>query len=125
MKHSLGISNFLKEISSLFISSISLHCSLKKAFLKRKKKKGFLFSPCCSLVLCIQLNISFHFFFAFHFSANYEALSGNHFAFLNFFSFGIDLVTVCYTMLQFSIHNSSGTLSIRSSPLNLFVTSTV
>ena len=36
MKHPLGISNFLEEISSLSIllfSSISFHCSLMKAFL--------------------------------------------------------------------------------------------
>ena len=36
MKYSIGISNFLKEISSLpilLLSSISLHWSLKKAFL--------------------------------------------------------------------------------------------
>ena len=35
------------------------------------------------------------------------------------------LIPVSCTMLQTSIHSSSGTLSIRSRPLNLFLTSTV
>ena len=35
------------------------------------------------------------------------------------------LVTPSWTMLWASVHSSSGTLSIRSSPLNLFVTSAV
>ena len=42
----------------LLFSSISLHWSLRKAFL----------SPCYSLKLCIQMGISFLFSFAFHFS---------------------------------------------------------
>ena len=60
MKCYLGISNFLEEISSFShsgFSSNSLHCSLKKSLL----------SPCFSLKLCIQLDMSFHFSFAFHF----------------------------------------------------------
>ena len=40
-----------------------------------------------------------------------------------FFSFGMVLVTASCTMLQTSIHSSSGTLFTRSDPLNLFVTS--
>ena len=35
------------------------------------------------------------------------------------------LITASYTMLRTSVHSSSGSLSIRSNPLNLFVTSTV
>ena len=42
-----------------------------------------------------------------------------------FFSMGMVLIPVSCTMSRTSIHSSSGTLSIRSSPLNLFLTSTV
>ena len=38
---------------------------------------------------------------------------------------GMVLIPVSCTMLWTSVHSSSGTLSIRSSPLNLFFTSTV
>ena len=51
--------------------------------------------------------------------------SDSHFAFLHFFFLGMVLIPVSYTMSLTSVHSSSGTLSIRSSPLNLFVTSTV
>ena len=44
------------------------------------------------------------------FSAIREASSDNHFAFLHFFFF----VTASWTVLQTSIHSSSGTLSSRS-----------
>ena len=54
-----------------------------------------------------------------------KASSDNHFAFLHFFSMGMVLVPVSHTMSQTYIHSSSGTLSIRSSPLNLSLTSTV
>ena len=55
------------------------------------------------------------------FSANCKASSDNHFAFFHFFF----LITASCTMSQTSIHISSGTLSIKSNPLNLFLTSTV
>ena len=45
--------------------------------------------------------------------------------FLHFFFLGMVLITASYTMLQTSVHSSSGTLSIKSDPLNLFVTSSV
>ena len=51
--------------------------------------------------------------------------SDNHFAFLHFFFLGMVLTPASCTMSQTSIHSSSGTLSIRSNLLNLFVTSTV
>ena len=47
------------------------------------------------------------------------------FAFLHFFFLGMVLITASSTMSQTSVHSSSGTLSIRSNPLNQFVTSTV
>ena len=122
MKCSLDISNFLEEISSLSHStsfpSISLHCLLKKAFL----------SPCYSLELCIRLGVSF--FFSLTFASLLSSVickvsSDNHLTFLHFLFFGMVLVTASCTMLQASIDSSSGTLSTRSNPLNLFVTSTI
>ena len=59
------------------------------------------------------------------FTAICKASSDSHFAFLHFFFFGMVLIPVSCTMSQASIYSSSGTLSIRSSPLNLFLTSTV
>ena len=54
-----------------------------------------------------------------------KASSDSHFAFLHFFFLGIVWIPVSYTMSRTSIHSSTGTLSIRFSPLNLFLTSTV
>ena len=51
--------------------------------------------------------------------------SDNHFAFLHCFFLGMVLIPASYTMSWTSIHSSSGTLPIRSNPLNLFLTSTV
>jgi len=45
--------------------------------------------------------------------------------FLHFFFLGVVLILASYTMSGTSVHSSSGTLSIRSDPLNLFVTSSV
>ena len=42
-----------------------------------------------------------------------------HFAFLDFFFLGMVLIPASCTMSRTSIHSSSGTLSIRSNPLNL------
>ena len=49
MKYSLGISDFLEEISSLAHSIVFLY------FFSLISKEGFLISPCCSLKLCIQV----------------------------------------------------------------------
>ena len=68
MKCSLGISNFLEEISSLSYSVVSLY------FFALISEEGFLISPCCSLELCIQMGISFLFFFAFCFSSFHSYL---------------------------------------------------
>ena len=88
----------------------------------------FLVSPCYSLELCIQMGISFLFSFAFHFSsftAICKTSSDNHFAFLHLFFLGMVLIPVSCTVSRTSIHSSSGTVSVRSNPLNLFLTSTV
>ena len=59
MKWSLGISDFLEEISSLSHSIVFLY------FFALITEEGFLFSPCYSLELCIQMQYSngyiFHF----------------------------------------------------------------
>ena len=63
MKCSLGIFNFLEEISSLSHSIVFLYF-----FFSLFTSEGFLISPCSSLELCIQMGISFHCSFAFSFS---------------------------------------------------------
>ena len=50
MKCSLGISNFLEEISSLSLSIVFLY------FFALITEEGFLISPCYSLELCIQMS---------------------------------------------------------------------
>ena len=100
----------------LSFSCISLHWSLRKAFLS---------------LLAILWNSAFKWvylsFSPLHFTSLFptaicKASSDSHFAFL-FFG-GMVLIPVSCKMLQISIHNSSGTLSIRSN-LNLFLTFTV
>ena len=84
MKCSLGISNFLEEISRLSLSTVFL-CSFALI-----TEEGFLISPCYSLELCILIGICFLFSFAFAsllFSTICKASSDNHFAFLHFFFF--------------------------------------
>ena len=61
-KCSFGISNFLEEISSLSYSIVFLY------FFTLITEEGFYISSCYSLKLCIQMDISFLFSFAFHFS---------------------------------------------------------
>ena len=68
MKCSLGISNFLEEISSLSCSIVFLY------FFALITVEGFLISPCYSLELCIQMLLSFLFSFAFHFSSFHSYL---------------------------------------------------
>ena len=64
MKCSLGISNFLEEISSLSHSVVFLY------FFALITEEGFLIFSCYSLELCIQMGISFLFSFAFRFSSS-------------------------------------------------------
>ena len=49
----------------------------------------------------------------------------SHFAFLHFFFLEMVLITASCTLSQTYVHSSSGTLPIRSNPLNPFVISTV
>ena len=103
----------------LLFSSISLHWSLRIAF---------------SYLLAILWNSAFEWvylsfspllFASLLFIAIYKASSNSHFAFLHYFFLWMVLIPVSCTMSRTSIHSSSGTLSIRSSPLNLFLTSPV
>ena len=118
MKCSLGISNFLEEISSLSPSVVFLY------FFAMITEEGFLISPCCSLKLCKWEYLSFSplLFTSLLFTAICKASPDSHFAFLHFFSMGMVLITVSCTMSRTSFYSSSGTLSIRFSPLNLFLT---
>ena len=120
MKCSLGIFHFLEDLLSFVFYCFPL-------FLCIDHQEGFLISPCFSLDLCIQMDISFSLlpFTTLLFSSVCKASSNNYFAFLHFFFLGMVLITVSCTKSHTSIDSSSGTLSIRSNPLNLFATSTV
>ena len=98
----------------LLFSSISLHRSLRKAFLSLL---GLLWN---SAFRWIYLSVSPLPLACLHLSAICKASSDNHFAFLHFFSMGMVLIPASCTMSRTSVHSSSGTLSVRSSPLNLF-----
>ena len=109
------------EISSLSHSVVFLYFFALIA-------EGFLISSCYSLELCIQMLICFFsplLFTSLLFTAICKASPDSHFACLHFSSMGMVLIPVSYTMLRTSVYSFSGTLSIRSSPLNLFLTSTV
>ena len=68
MKCSLGISNFLEEISSLSPSIVFLY------FLALITEEAFLSLLAIPLELCIQMGISFLFCFTFHFSSYHTYL---------------------------------------------------
>ena len=88
----------------LLFSSVSLHWSLRKAFLS---------------LLAILWNATFRWIYlsfyplplASLFIAVCEASSESHFAFLHFFFLGMILIPVSCTMSWTSVHSSSGTLS--------------
>ena len=102
----------------LLFSSISLHWSLRKAFLPLL---GILWNSTFKLV---YLSFSPLPFTSLLFSDICKASEDNYFAFLHFFLMGMVLITASCTMSWTSNHSSSGTLSIRSNPLDLFLTST-
>ena len=112
MKYSLGISSFPEEISSLSCSVVFLY------FFALITEEGLPVSPCYCLELCIRMvYLSFSpLFFTSLFTAICKASSVSHFSFLHFFFLGMVLSPVSCTMSWTSVHSSSGTLSIRSSP---------
>ena len=103
----------------LLLSSISLHWSLRKAFLSLL---AILWS---SSFWCRYLSFSPLPLASLLFTATCKASSDNHFAFLHFLFLGMVLITASCTVSWTSVHHSSGTLSIRSNLLTLFVTSTL
>ena len=89
----------------LFFPSISLHWSLRKAFL------SLLATLWNSAFKCVYLSFFPLLLASLLFSAICKASSDNHFAFLHFIFLGMVLITDSCTMSQTSVHSSSGTLS--------------
>ena len=109
-----------EDISSLAYSIVFLYFfALKKAFL------SLLAVLLNSVFSWVYLSLSPLPFASLLSLALCKASSHNHFAFLHLFFFGMVLITASCTVLQTSVHSSSGTLFTRSNPLNLFVTSSV
>ena len=100
-------------------SSISLHWSLRKAFL------SLLAVPWNFAFRWVYLSFSPLSFTSLLFSAFVRPPQATILPFYISFSKVWSWFTASCTMLQTSVHSSSGTLSTRSNPLNLFVTSTV
>ena len=91
-------------------SSISLHWSLRQAFL------SLLVILWNSAFRCLYLSFCPLLFASLLLTAVCKASSDNHFAFLHIFFLRMVLITASYTMSQTSVHSSSGTPSIRSNP---------
>ena len=104
---------------TLLFSSIVLHWSLRKAFLSLH---AILWN---SAFKWVYLSFSPLPFSSLLFTAICKASSDSHFAFLHFFFLRMVLIPVSCTMSWTSVYGYSGTLSMRSNPLNLIVTSTV
>ena len=120
-KCSLGISNFLEEISSLLHSVVFLY------FFALITKEGFLIPPCSSLELCIQMGLSFTSplpFTSLLFTAVCKSSSDSHFDFLHFFFLGVVLIPIsCKCQeLPFIVHQA---LCLSDLVPYLFLTSTV
>ena len=99
---------FLKRslvFAILLFSSISLHWTLRKAFL------SLLAILWNSAFRWLYLYFTFLSFASLLFSVICKASSDNHFVFLHFFFLGMVLIPVSCTMSQTSVHSSSGTLS--------------
>ena len=94
----------------LLFSSISLHGSLRKPFL------SLLAILWNSAFKWVYLSFSPLLFASPLFTDIYKASSDSHLTFLHFFFLGMVLIPVSCTMSWTSIHSSSSTLSIRSSP---------
>ena len=113
MKCSLGIYNFLKRSLSFPFYCFPLFlCIERKAFL------SLLVILCNSTFRWIYLSFSSLSFISLLCSGICKTSSDN-FAFWHLFFLGMVLITASCTVLWTSVHSSSGTLSIRSNPLNL------
>ena len=78
---------------------------------------------CNSAFKWVYLSFSYLLFTSLLFTAICKASSDSHFDFLHFFFLGMVLIPASCTVSRTSVHSSSGTLSMRSSPLNIFLTS--
>ena len=98
---------FLKRslVFPILYSSISLHWSLRKAFL------SLLAILWISAFKLAYLSFSPLLFASLHFTTICKASPDSHFAFLYFFSMGMVLIPVSCTVSRTSFHSSSGTLS--------------
>ena len=118
MKCSLGISNFLEEISSLSHSVVFLY------FFALIAEEGFFISPCYSLELCIQRDISFLFSFLFYSQLFVKPSQTTILPFWISFPWGWS-----WSLPPVQCHEPPSivlqALFIRFNPLNLFVISTV
>ena len=115
MKCSLGISNFLEEISSLSHSVVFIY------FFALIIEQCFLISPYYSLELCIKcLYLSFSPlpFTSLLFLSCFQGILRQPFSLFGFTLLRDGFDHCLLYNVSNSIHNSSGTLSIRSKPLN-------
>ena len=120
MKCYLRISNFLVDISSLSHSIVFLYffdhlgrlSYLSLLFFGTRHSDEYIFL----FILCLAL----HLFYQLFVRPPQTTILLFSFLFLR-----MVLITACCTMSLTSVHSSSGTLSIRSNPLNLLVISTV
>ena len=120
MKCSLGISNFFEEISTLSHSIVFLYffaliaeegILISLLFFGTVHSNGYIFSPLLSASLL--------------FKAICKAFFRQPFCLFAFLFLGDGLISAFCTVSRTSVHSSSGTVSIGSNPLNLFITSTV
>ena len=109
MKCSLGISNFLEEISSLSHFTVFLY------FFELITEEGFFLSLLAilwnSALKWVYLSFSPLPFTSLLFTAICKASSDNHFSFLHFFFLGMVLIPASCTISQTLVHSSKGTLS--------------
>ena len=118
MKCSLVSLIFLKRslvFPILLFSSISLHWSLRKAFL------SLLAILWNAAFICLYLSFPPLLLASLLLTAICKASSDSHFAFLHFFSMEMVLIPDSCTMSRTSIHSLPGTLSIRSSPFHCII----
>ena len=108
MKCSLGVSNYLEEISHISSSIVSLFLCIDHWGRLSYLSLLFFWN---SAFKWIYLSFSPLPFPSVLFTAICKASSDNHFAFLHFFFLGMVLLSASCTMLWNSIHSSSDTLS--------------
>ena len=116
-------------VRDIFYNSFDFPMPLNKIHLKNwSLRKAFLSLLAIlwnSVFKWVYLSFSSLLFASFLFSAICKASSDNHFAFLPLYFLGMVLIPASCTMSSTSTHSSSGTLSVRSYPLDLFVPSTL